>query len=144
MKNHQIKVKEIKSLQEMLQQFPLLKQLNPKLKKKDYEQMLKAMTKNGYRMIGAFDRENCVGLSGVWVNTKIWCGKYIEPDNVVVDKNYRSKGVGKLLIDWIIEEGKNLGCKTSTLDSYVANSKSHSFYFREGYVVNGFHFYREI
>ena len=34
-----IEIREIKSLAEMLQQFPLLKQLNPQLKKNDCKKM---------------------------------------------------------------------------------------------------------
>jgi GNAT superfamily N-acetyltransferase len=137
-------IKEIKSKKVMLQQFPLLKQLNPALKKTDYARMLSEMIKNGYRMVGAFCENDCVGTSGFWVNTKIWCGKYIEPDNIVVDKNYRSAGVGKILLDWISAEGKSLNCKAALLDSYVSNDKSHRFYFREGYIIKGFHFYKEL
>ena len=144
MKNNKIEIREITSLQEMLQQFPLLKQLNSDLTPESYQQMLPEMIKNGYRMIGALNGDDCMGISGFWINTKIWCGKYIEPDNVVVDKNYRSAGIGKMLIDWIINEGKRLDCKVSTLDSYVSSDKSHRFYFREGYIIKGFHFYKEI
>ncbi len=141
-KNH-IEIKEIKSEAGMMQQFPLLKQSNPNLQKEDCREMFPEMIKRGYRMIGAFDGQDCVGISGFWVGTKIWCGKYIEPDNVVVDTNYRSAGIGKMLMDWITLEGKKLGCKTSILDSYVSNDKSHRFYFREGYIIKGFHFYKE-
>jgi len=142
--SNNIKIREIKSEKAMLQQFPLLKQLNPSLEKSDYSKMLPIMIRNGYRMVGAFDKKNCIGLSGFWVNIKIWCGKYIEPDNVVVNQQYRSAGVGKMLMDWVIEEGKKLGCKVSTLDSYVGNDKSHNFYFREGYHIKGFHFYKDL
>lgn len=139
-----IKIKEIKSKEEMLQQFLLLKQLNPTLKKADYAKMLPIMIKGGYRMIGAFEENDCIGLSGFWVNIKIWCGKYIEPDNIIVDKNHRSKGVGKMLISWIIDEGRRLDCRVSTLDSYVSNKKSHQFYFRENYHILGFYFYQDL
>jgi GNAT superfamily N-acetyltransferase len=44
-------------------------------------------------------------------NTKLWTGKYIELDNVVTDKNHRSKGVGKLINDFAAEKAKQLGCK---------------------------------
>ncbi len=84
------------------------------------------------------------GVSGFWINTKIWCGKYIEPDNVVIDRNYRSAGIGKMLMDWIMLEGKKLGCKTSVLDSYVSSDKARRFYFREGYIIKGFYFYKDI
>src|ERR1051325_5180295 len=91
---------------EMFLQLPLINQLSPDITQKDYERMLEDMLKNGYRMIGIFEKEVCVGISGFWIGTKLYSDKYLEPDNVVVDKNYRSNGIGKLLLDWLTEEAK--------------------------------------
>jgi GNAT superfamily N-acetyltransferase len=106
--------------------------------------MLKDMLLHGYRMAGAFDGKTCVGLSGFWIATKIYSGKYVELDNVVIDKNYRSLGIGKLLCDWIISEAKKQGCETAMLDAYVENASGHKFYLREGYIIRGFHFIKKI
>ena len=137
-------LREIVTEKEMLSLFPLVKQLSTHLKKSDYKIMLKDMLAHGYRMASAFDGNKCVGLSGFWISTKIYSGKYVELDNVVIDKNYRSQGVGKLLCDWIIREAKRLGCKTAMLDAYVENSSGHKFYYREGYIIRGFHFLKKI
>ena len=68
----------------------------------------------------------------------------MEPDNVVVDEAYRSKGVGKLLMTWMYAEAKKLKCTTIILDAYVENGFGHKFYFREGFVIKGFHFLKKI
>lgn len=137
-------IKELTTLAEMEERFSLVKQLNPKLEKDSYSEMLNAMLKNGYRMIAAFKENECVGVSGFWIATKIYSGKYVELDNVITDENYRSKGIGKLLSDWIIEEAKKQRCKVAMLDAYVENYKGHRFYFREGFTVRGFHFIKKI
>ena len=128
----------------MFSLFPLVLQLNPKLKKSKYGKMLKDMILHGYRMAGVFHEEKCVGLSGFWIATKIYSGKYVELDNVVVDKNYRSQGVGKMLCDWIIKEAKKQNCETAMLDAYAENASGHKFYLREGYAIRGFHFIKKI
>jgi GNAT superfamily N-acetyltransferase len=137
-------IREIKTESEMLLQFPLILQLNSKLKKSKYEKMIKDMMASGYCMAGAFVNGKCIGLSGFWIATKIYSGKYVELDNVVIDKNFRSKGVGKMLCDWIIKEAKKKGCETAMLDAYTENSSGHKFYLREGYVIRGFHFIKKI
>ena len=144
MLKNQITITEIKGAKAMEAQFPLLKILTPELTKEDYIMMLPEMIKNGYRMVGAFKDSECIGLSGFWINSKIWCGKYLEVDNFIVDEKYRSSGIGKMLLDWLMLEGKKHDCKASVLDSYVYNDKSHRFYFREGFVIKGFHFFRKI
>ena len=128
----------------MFSLFPLIIQLSPDLKKADYEMMLKDMLLHGYRMAGVFDQKKCVGMSGFWISTKLYSGKYVELDNVVIDKKYRSMGVGKLLCDWILVVAKKAGCKTAMLDAYTENSAGHKFYLREGFILRGFHFLKKI
>ena len=137
-------VREIETEEEMVSLFPLLKQLNSKLKKADYKFMLKDMLLHNYRMAGVFQGKKCVGLSGFWIATKIYSGKYVELDNVIIDNDHRSQGIGKLLCDWIIDEAKKLGCQTAMLDAYSENSSGHKFYLREGFILRGFHFLKKI
>lgn len=138
-----LRIRELNE-KEMLDQYSLVVQLSPEIEKKEYERMVRDMVKQDYRMIGAFDQQACIGVSGFWINTKLYCDRYLEPDNVVSDKNYRSKGVGKMLMDWLTEEAKRCGCKTIILDAYVENSAAHRFYFREGFITRGFHFLKKI
>jgi len=140
----EIIIREAVSLEEMNSLFPLVKQLTPTLTKKRYAELLKDMCANNYRVACAFADKKCIGLSGFWINTKIYSGKYVEIDNLVIDEKYRSSGVGKLICDWIIVKAKEEGCETAMLDAYVENSPAHRFYFREGYKVRGFHFIKKI
>lgn len=126
-------------------QWHLIKQLAPPDEKQEnYERMLKEMLGNGYRMAAVFDGEKSVGVSGFWIGTKLYSGKYLEPDNVIVDSAYRSKGVGKLLLDWLTAEAKRSGCKMLMLDAYVENFAGHKFYYREGFIARGYHFLKKL
>ncbi|ALI99126.1 GNAT family N-acetyltransferase [Rufibacter tibetensis] len=137
-------VREITALPEMLQQFPLIQVLNPNMDLARYELLLHQMLPLRYRMVGVFDKSICVGLSGFWLGTKLYSGKYLEVDNFVVDERYRSKGIGKLLLDWLTQEASQNHCETMMLDAYVGNNAAHKFYFREGFVIKGFHFLKRL
>jgi GNAT superfamily N-acetyltransferase len=138
-------VREINSLAEMLAQHHLILQLNPHMNLPRYEELLRQMLQNGYRMVGAFSAAGtCIGLSGFWISAKLYSGKYLEPDNFVVDEAHRSDGVGKLLSDWMLEEARRHDCDTVMLDAYVTNSAAHRFYFREGFHVKSFHFFKSL
>jgi GNAT superfamily N-acetyltransferase len=128
----------------MAEQYSLIRQLNPTLTTDAYEAMLPEMLRYGYRQVGVFLNNRCIGLSGFWVNTKLYCGRYIEMDNVIVDIAHRSTGVGKMLTDWIVQKGKAEGCRVAMLDAYAHNKNAHRFYFREGYVILGFHMLRDL
>ncbi|WP_165864965.1 GNAT family N-acetyltransferase [Rufibacter latericius] len=128
----------------MLHQFPLIQFLNPNMEPERYEELLRLMLPQHYRMVGVFDGTTCLGLSGYWIGTKLYSGKYLEVDNFVVDEQYRSKGIGKLLLDWLTAEANRYHCETMMLDAYVVNNAAHKFYLREGFVIKGFHFLKRL
>ena len=145
LKNDFYTVHELTTLAQMSEQFDLFRQLNGSVSQPDYERMLAdEMIPSGYRMVGIFDGDLCVGISGMWFGTKLYCGKYLEADNVVIDEKYRSKGVGKILFDWMEAEGKRLGCTLLMLDAYVENFPVHRFYYRQGFIARGFHYLKKL
>lgn len=135
-----ITLKELSTKNEMLQQLPLIQQLYPEFTKQIYSDLLDEMLPNNYKQLVAFENEIAVGLSGFWVGTKLWCGKYLELDNVIVHPNHRSKGVGKVLTEYLNQKAIDLGCKVVALDAYTNNFPAHKFYFNQGFVPKGFHF----
>lgn len=139
-----ISIIEVTDSKEMESFFHLVKQLNPGLSKQKYKYMLKDMIRSGYKMVAAYHDKNCIGISGYWIATKIYSGKYLEIDNLVVDVNYRSKGIGKKLCAFILKIAKKSGCETVMLDAYAENSPAHRFYYREGFFVRGFHFLKKL
>lgn len=138
-------VRELTKKEEMLQHISVLQELYPSLTLEAYERDLDAMLpNNNYCQVAVFDGENCLGLSGIWIGTKLWCGKYLEIDNLVVSSKYRSKGVGKLLFEYISKKANEEECSMVALDSYTANFKAHKFFYNEGFGPKGFHFVKMI
>lgn len=141
MLREELTVRELNGKAEMLKYISVIQELYPSLKKEEYEKELDAMLPNNkYSQIAVFEGEKCLGISGIWIGTKLWCGKYLEIDNLVVSSKYRSKGVGKLLFDFISIIAKEEGCSMVSLDSYTANFKAHKFFYNEGFGPKGFHF----
>lgn len=109
-----------------------------------YEGFLSDMIPKNYRQVAVFDGETCVGLSGFWFGTKLWTGKYIEIDNFIVHPDFRQKGIGKLISEFIDEKAKELHCTCIVLDAFTGNFPAHRFYYNQGYVPKGFHFIKTI
>lgn len=129
---------------EMLPHYPLIRQLSPGVSEERYGHLLDDMLVHGYRMVAVFEDGICVGLSGIWVATKIYSGRYLELDNVVVAETHRSKGIGKVLTGFIEQLAQAEGCETLMLDAYLENAKAHAFYEREGFTKRGYHFLKRI
>lgn len=134
-------IRELTSKEEMLQHLDVLQDLYPSLTMEEYSRDLDEMLPNNrYGQVAVFDGDNCIGLTGYWIGTKLWCGKYLEIDNLVVSTKYRSKGAGKLMFDYLNEKAKAENCVMMALDSYTYNFKAHKFFYNEGFAPRGFHF----
>ena len=111
-------IKELHTINEMLQEIEVMKELYPSLTEVQYTEMLTSMLPHNYQQIAVYDEERCVGISGFWVGTKLWCGKYLELDNVIVSAKYRSKGVGKIMSEYLEKKAIELNCNIQVLDAY--------------------------
>jgi GNAT superfamily N-acetyltransferase len=119
---------------------PLLLQLNDEVNFETLEKRLLEMIQNNYKCVGVYDNDRLVGISGLWILTKYYIGKHIEPDNVIIHPDYQGRGIGNLLFDWMHNYAISIGCKASELNCYVDNNDGVKFYLNKGYKLLGFHF----
>lgn len=124
----------------MLENFALLNEFYPRLTYEDYSRELDTMIPHSYAQVAIYQNGECLGLTGYWIGSKLWCGKYLELDNVVIASKERSKGIGKIIFDYMKEKAISENCTMMALDSYTDNFKAHKFFYREGFVPRGFHF----
>jgi GNAT superfamily N-acetyltransferase len=137
-----VRLLEVSELDRIL---PLIRQLNPTLDEATLRSRLDTVrASQNYRCAGAFVGETLVGVTGIWTGTKLWCGKFIEADNVVVDVQHRGQGIGEKLMTFVHDLGRREGCEVAVLDTYVTFSRAQKFYFEQGYDIRGFHFVREL
>lgn len=135
-----MKIIELTTVTEMLAQIDVMLHLYPKLTIEKYESYLKEMIPHNYKQVAVFDGDVCVGISGFWTAVKLWTGKYIEIDNFIVHSEHRSKGIGKMMTDYINVKAKEENCNVIVLDAFTGNFKAHRFYYNQGYEPRGFHF----
>ena len=101
-----LEIKELTTKEEMLAQIELMKYLYPKFTLEKYESYLVEMIPHNYNQVAVFENEVCVAVSGFWSGTKLWSGKYIEIDNFIVHPEHRSKGLGKMMTDYIDKKAR--------------------------------------
>lgn len=133
-------IKQLNTKEEMLANLSLLNEVYPSLTFEEYSNELDMMLSNNYSQLAVYEGNECVGLTGLWFGSKLWCGKYIELDNVVVAEKHRSKGIGNLIFEKANELAIEFGATMLALDSYTTNFKAHKFFYNEGYAPKGFHF----
>jgi GNAT superfamily N-acetyltransferase len=133
-------VRELVDKEEMLSYLPVLNELYPSLTAEEYSRELDEMLPCRYGQVAVFEEEECIAICGFWIGNKLWIGKYLELDNIVVCASHRSQGVGKLMFDFLERKAVEQQCKMLSLDSYTSNFKAHKFFYNEGYAPKGFHF----
>jgi GNAT superfamily N-acetyltransferase len=99
-------VRELVDKAEMLEQLSVLNELYPKLTLEEYSVELDEMLPHRYGQVAVFDENECIAISGFWIGNKLWVGKYLELDNIIVREKYRSQGVGKLMFDFLEKKAK--------------------------------------
>ena len=124
----------------------LLGFLNPDTPPQVLEKRLRALLDEhpNYQLAGACQDGVLIGVCGAWTATKMWCGRYLEIDNLVVDPEHRSSGAGTRLNEHFVEIGRASDCRIIVLDSYTGNHPSHRLYHRLGFEIWGFHFIKPI
>ncbi len=123
---------------------PLLQVLNDKIERKILEERLAEMLQRGYECLGVYDGEKLIGICGIWILVKYYAGRHIEPDNVMILPEYRNRGIGEEMMQWIYAYGRSKGCVSSELNCYTTNSGGQKFWANEGYKILGFHYQKNL
>jgi GNAT superfamily N-acetyltransferase len=129
-------------LDKLISIIPLIQLLNPTLPETLLQSRLEEMANQGYQCVGLYLDKQLIGICGFWILTKFYVGKHIEPDNVLIQPEYRRQGYGKQLLNWVYEYGKSQGCIASELNCYVTNETGNAFWEQEGFAKIGYHYQR--
>lgn len=132
-----ITIRELIGIDEIATIFPLHSQVS-QLAESDMRERLAAMiAQQNYRCAAVFLDRRMVGAAGFWTGTQLWCGKYVEADHVVVDRDLRSRGIGAKLMGWIEAEAERTGCAVIRIAMVLGRERTHEFYARNGYFDDG-------
>lgn len=120
--------------------FPVLAVLRPHLVKSDFVAMVRGMQAEGYRLVAVEQQGEVVAVAGYRITTSLFMGKNLYVDDLVTRAVDRSRGHGKLMIDWLRSAAEEAGCTHLHLDSGTQRHRAHRFYLREGMDIASFHF----
>lgn len=135
---------EITTKKQMLEQLQIIQHLYSDFTLEKYESLLDEMLPINYKQLIVKENEETIGLAGFWIASKLWCGRYLELDNVIVHPNYRSKGIGKIMTDYLVQKAIENDCTMAVLDAYTTNYAAQKFYINHGFVPKGFHFVKHL
>lgn len=126
--------------EDMLQQLDIIQQLYPDFTVEKYGTLLDDMLKGNYQQVIVLQNNKVIALTGVWIGTKLWSGKYIEIDSFVVHKDFRGQKIGDVLIEKVHKIAKEVQANQIVLDAFTTNFAAGKFYINHGFEPKGFHF----
>ncbi|MCA1010591.1 GNAT family N-acetyltransferase [Halobacillus halophilus] len=124
-----VTVKELITKDEIMQGFPVMKQLRTHLDENTYlELVLEAREVDRYRMFALMEGEKVVAVTGVKPMTTLYYGRFVWVCDLVTDQNERSRGYGEKLLSYVHTWGKENGFESVALSSGLQRSDAHRFY----------------
>jgi ribosomal protein S18 acetylase RimI-like enzyme len=119
---------------------PVLNQLRSSFTLAGLKAQIIRQMNDGFKLVYLTNGNTVVSVAGFVITEKLGWGKTLYIDDLVTDAGQRSKGAGKLMIDWLKAFAKENGCSQIHLDSRLSRLETHRFYEREGFTKASYHF----
>ncbi|MGY0694491.1 GNAT family N-acetyltransferase [Virgibacillus sp. FSP13] len=122
-------IKELQSQEEIVEAFPVIKQLRTHLDETTYlELVTDAMANDRYKMFGLFDNDKVVAVTGFKPMITLYYGKFVWVCDLVTDRDKRSKGYGERLLTYVHEWATEHHYESVALSSGLQREDAHRFY----------------
>jgi GNAT superfamily N-acetyltransferase len=100
----------------------------------------------GYRLVAALvdGREQAVAAAGFRVAHSLAWGHHVYIDDLSTVSDARRQGHAGALLEWLVAEGRRLGCEQLHLDSGTGSERfdAHRLYLNHGLAIHAHHFAR--
>ena len=132
------------NLKELYTVYDVIKQLRVSLSYKEFEDLIYDMRHMEYKMFGIMNGEELITYAGVSVQTNLYYNRHLYVFDLVSDEKYRSKGYGKMMLEYLDDYAKTCMCKNIVLSSSFEKEKAHGFYENNGFKRKSFIFLKPV
>ncbi len=131
-------------LKELYTAYDVVKQLRETLSYREFEDLIYDMRHMDYKMFGIMQREKLISYAGVAVQTNLYHKRHLYVFDLVTDEAHRTKGYGKMMLEYLQDYAKTCMCENIVLSSGFAKEKAHEFYERNGFEKRSFVFLKAL
>ncbi len=128
--------------------YAAMRELRPHLESLDafVRQVNEDERPEGYRLLGSFEdgMEDAAAVAGFRTGHMLARGYYLNVDDLSTRAAFRRRGHGASLMEWLIAEGRRLGCVQLHLDSGVHRYDAHRLYLNQRLDITAHHFHRSL
>jgi GNAT superfamily N-acetyltransferase len=133
-------IQSLKTHNEIAQSFDIFLELRPHLANiENFTTQITDQQKEGYEIIAVYkDNEIAACLGFRFLTTLAW-GKIIYIDDLVTKKKYQQQGYSKILLDYVIQVGRDNFCNQIHLDTGYSRHDAHKVYLKKGFEFHSHH-----
>lgn len=124
-----LSIMELQSEKEILEAFPIMKQLRTHLNEKTYlDLVMEAKEKDSYRLFALINKQKIVAVTGFKPMITLYYGRFVWVSDLVTDTNLRSKGYGETLLSFVHDWANDNNYESVALSSGLQRGDAHRFY----------------
>ena len=126
--------KEVLTQSDLKKVFSTFSHLRKKITLEEFEELFAYTSKHqNYKLFSFFYKDDCVALIGMRPYCDFVRKKHLYIDDLVVHENYRSKGLGTKLLEWIDVYAAKNNYKQIRLSTGIDNTLANKFYTKNSY-----------
>ena len=136
-----MRIQILSRAEEIQSAYPVMEQLRPLLIESEFVDRVFSLMQEGYQLAAVFDEnEQITCLAGYRIQENLFMGRHLYVDDLITRESTRSQGYGAAMMDWLKQQAREAGCSVLHLDSGTQRQLAHRFYFRQGMLINSYHF----
>lgn len=136
-----IEVRSIEQFADIGACHAVMLELRPHLKDIDsFIQQVMRQREQGFRLSAAWCDGRIVGVIGYRFQENLLYGRFVFVDDLVVQKEFRSEGVGAQLLSAARTYAREIGCRHFVLDTGLHMARAQRFYFSQGLLAHAMGF----
>ena len=120
--------------------YPVMRELRPHLPADGFVATVRGLQRGGYTLAFGSERGEVVVVAGFRIKSTLFCERFLYVDDLVTAPAERSRGYGRLMLEWLKARARKDGCAELRLDSGMQRKDAHRFYENNGVAINGYHF----
>lgn len=133
-------MQSLKTYEEIAQSFDTFFELRPQLANKEsFIAQVIDQQKEGYEIIAVYKDKKIVACIGFRFLTTLAWGKIIYIDDLVTKESFQHQGYGKILLNHVIQIGRDNLCDQIHLDTGYARHAAHKVYLKRGFEFRSHH-----
>ncbi len=118
--------------------------LRPHLSESRFFEQVRVQSSEGYKVAYIEQEGEVIAAAGYRTATFLAWGRMLYIDDLITHPNKERGGLGGTLLDWLLAEGKRLGCEEAHLDTGHLRHDAHRLYLKKGFVLSCHHMSMEL